>query len=201
MRRNNDTAGSVPDRGNRRRFLKTTAALASSFAVPQLVPRSVFGAAAPSNRINIGIIGCGHQSQRDVPSFLVHDDVQIVAVCDVNRAGKGYYYPERVLGRETARRWIDEYYAEKASGGDPKATLYERLLGSETARSGAVASTPPKVSVSRGKGCNAYKDFRELLARTDIDAVAIIVPDHWHALIAIAALRRARTSTAKSPCR
>ena len=116
-------------RGNRRRFLKTTVALASSFAVPQLVPRSVFGAAAPSNRINIGIIGCGHQSQRDVPSFLVHDDVQIVAVCDVNRAGKGYYYPERVLGRETARRWIDEYYAEKASGGDPKATIYERLLG------------------------------------------------------------------------
>ena len=37
---------------------------ASTLAVPQIVPRSVFGAAAPSNRINVGQIGCGHQSQR-----------------------------------------------------------------------------------------------------------------------------------------
>jgi predicted dehydrogenase len=39
------------------------------------------------------------------------------------------------------------------------------------------------------KSCAAYGDFRELLARDDIDAVSIAVPDHWHALIALAALR------------
>ena len=43
---------------------------------------------------------------------------------------------------------------------------------------------------AQGKdSCTAYHDFRELLARPDIDAVSIAVPDHWHALIALAAIR------------
>jgi len=40
---------------------------------------------------------------------------------------------------------------------------------------------------NRYKGCTAYHDFRELLARKDIDGVLIVTPDHWHAPIAIAA--------------
>lgn len=37
------------------------------------------------------------------------------------------------------------------------------------------------------KGCAAYNDFRELLARQDINAVVIATPDHWHAPIGVAA--------------
>lgn len=37
------------------------------------------------------------------------------------------------------------------------------------------------------KGCDTYADFRELLARADIDGVQIVTPDHWHAAHAIAA--------------
>lgn len=37
--------------------------------------------------------------------------------------------------------------------------------------------------------CAAHGDFMELLGRKDIDAVSIAVPDHWHALVALAALR------------
>jgi predicted dehydrogenase len=39
------------------------------------------------------------------------------------------------------------------------------------------------------KGIAEYDDFRELIVRRDLDAVSIATPDHWHALIAIAAAR------------
>jgi len=37
--------------------------------------------------------------------------------------------------------------------------------------------------------CRTYKDYRELYARGDLDAVSIAVPDHWHAILSIEAIR------------
>ena len=48
-------------------------------------------------------------------------------------------------------------------------------------------------------GCATYHDFRELLARDDLDAVSIAVPDHWHAIPAIAAAKAGLDIYAEKP--
>jgi hypothetical protein len=49
------------------------------------------------------------------------------------------------------------------------------------------------------KGCDTVGDFRELLARDDIDAVSIATPDHWHVPIAIAAVRAGKDVYVEKP--
>jgi predicted dehydrogenase len=49
------------------------------------------------------------------------------------------------------------------------------------------------------KGCTAYGDFRELLARKDIDAVVIATPDHWHAIPCILAARAGKHIYCEKP--
>lgn len=49
------------------------------------------------------------------------------------------------------------------------------------------------------KGCAAHRDFRELLADKSIDAVMIATPDHWHAPMAVAALRAGKDVALEKP--
>ena len=80
----------------RRGFL----AAGAGFGLFNLVPSSVFGARAPSNRVTMALIGCGAQGCHEMNGFLRMDDVRVLAVCDVNR-----------LRREYAKRLVDGQYA------------------------------------------------------------------------------------------
>jgi predicted dehydrogenase len=153
----------------RRDFIRSSAALtAATLAGPFIAPSSVFGRNAPSNRITLGIIGCGNQSTVDIPEWLKNDDCQIVAVCDVNKASHGYRNDQQFLGREPQRDFINRSYAQKTTSGSYK-------------------------------GVEAYADFRDVLARTDIDAVAIITPDHWHAVQTVLAARAGKDIYCQKP--
>ena len=80
----------------RRKFLndtiKATAGTAVALHFPSIVPASVFGKNAPSNRINVAAIGTGRISRgHDMPGVWKHDYAQIMAVCDLDlkRATEG----------------------------------------------------------------------------------------------------------------
>lgn len=92
---------------SRRRFLDLAAkgTVASALiGIPSIVPSSVFGKNAPSNRINVGAIGTGRISRgHDIPGVWQYDNALIMAVCDVdaNRA-------------QDAKKLVNDYYSKKS---------------------------------------------------------------------------------------
>lgn len=76
-------------RVDRRTFLKSAAAASAAAAFPAVVPSTVLAASgnnAPSNRITLGMIGAGGRGVDVVKDFLRRDTVQVLAVCDVDKA-------------------------------------------------------------------------------------------------------------------
>ena len=51
----------------------------------------------------------------------------------------------------------------------------------------------------KNQDCAAYKDFRDVAARNDIDAVSMATPDHWHAITAIACLKSGKDMYGEKP--
>ena len=78
-----------PPRVSRRQFLSRGAACATALSFPTVVPARVLGRggiAPPSERIRVGLIGCGnHGVYWNLPQIFRCPDVQVVAVCDVDR--------------------------------------------------------------------------------------------------------------------
>ena len=144
----------------RREFLSRTAAFSGMVAAPWIIPSSARGTdgnAAPSNRIGVGLIGKGLMGSGHLHRLVGDRDVQVLAVCDVDR-----------LRCEEGKHRVEETYAAERSSGTYR-------------------------------GCAAYNDYRELLARVDIDAVVIVTPDHWHALQAIDAAKAGKDIYCEKP--
>jgi hypothetical protein len=90
---------------SRRAFLKKSViGTMGTIAIPTIVPSSVFGKSAPSNSINVAMIGCGRQMVRpNIPQILGSDIARIVAVCDVDS-----------WRLQNAKQKVDEAYSNKA---------------------------------------------------------------------------------------
>src|ERR1039457_5223788 len=140
---------------SRRSILKTgLAAVTAGF--PTIVPATVFGQTAPSNRINVGAIGVGRISRvHDLPAIRKYGSAHIMAVCDLDA--------NRV---ELGKTLVNGFYS---TDGKP----YDGVKG--------------------------YRDYRELLANQDVDAVVISTPDHQHAVLAVKAVRAGKDVYLQKP--
>ena len=145
-------------RTSRRSFLSKTFQTGGGAALA--VSASSLGLAdiaAPSERIRVGLIGCGgHGSGWNLDQIFRCSDVQVAALCDVD---------SRRLA--AARKRVDGFYGAK--------------IGKAYRPSAA------------------YGDFRKLILRADLDAVAICTPDHWHVIPAIMAAKCGKDVICEKP--
>lgn len=148
--RNRLPASPVTATTSRRGFLKHTLAVSTVFAVPHVLTKPLFGAAAPNSRVNVGQIGCGNISNYHIGFLGGMPDVRIVAVADA--------YKSR---REAAAARLNKQYGE-----------------------GTV---------------QAYADFREILARPDVDAVIVAAHDNWHMPMSLAAAKAGKDVYCQKP--
>lgn len=200
-----------PDQSTRRTTAKLTrrAFAGAAAAAFTIVPRRVLGApfVPPSDKITLATIGLGRQGEAVTMGLLARPEVQVIAVCDVNRGSKDYaeYGSNALL--TAARRLLGagyENWAEDlASPGRVRLTHdFQTSLGMggrEPARR-LVETYYTARNESPYKGCKAYTDFRELLEKeTGLDAVYVATPDHWHAPISIAAMRKHKHVLCQKP--
>jgi predicted dehydrogenase len=160
---------------NRREFLTTSAFAATGLALPAALTSCVSPARprvrrpAPSERMTMGVIGFGTIAHGSVPNFLADPRVQIVAVADPVADLPNYGYQGERRGGHLVGRQIVEAHYAQWQPG------------------------------GGFKGCNVYEDFRDMLAREDLDAVYIATPDHWHCAAAVIAARRGKHIYGQKP--
>jgi predicted dehydrogenase len=169
---------------SRRKFMLAGGA-AAAFTI---VPRHVLGGSGfvpPSEKITLAYIGCGTQGLREMVDLLPIPEIQIVAVCDPVKDSHDYLdwssdglraSIATAMGKPDWRRGRDGVPGGRDVAKELVESFYARQRSSE-----------------KFDGCQTCADFRELLEQQkDINAVKIMTPDHLHATISIAAMKKGK---------
>ena len=177
---------------NRRKFLGSAATASLAMTV---VPREVLGGKgfiAPSDKLTIGYIGCGTQGLKEMVTLLANPALQIVSVCDPNKYSENYVDWSQYGIRNTLRKAL----GDESWGANLKGIPGGRDLGQELVQKMYAKSK----ETSNYKGCSSYVDFRELLEKEkDIDAIKIMTPDHLHATVALASMKKGKHVVTHKP--
>ncbi len=107
---------------------------------------------------------------------------QRVTVGIIGVGGRGMAHLQGFLAESQVVAVADPYRARRQAAKERTESYYADALSKGTYR-----------------GCTAYNDFRELLARPDIDAVSICTPDHWHAVQTVEAARSGKDVLCEKP--
>ncbi len=153
-----------------------------------IVPRHVLGGSghvAPSDKITLAHIGMGTQGFNEFGGLLEDPGIQIVAVCDPNTDSNDYVEWGKNSVRNRIRTYLDNSTWREGHTGCPG--------GREVGREVVDTYYANHRGGQNLKRCATYADFRELLEKEeDVDAVKIMTPDHLHATISIAAMKKGK---------
>jgi predicted dehydrogenase len=175
---------------SRRDFLNSAGLSTAAWMTPGWA--TALSAPKPSDKLTIACIGVGSQGLRVMMDLLRMPEVQVLAVCDVNRQSSDYLD----WGPNELRNKVRLLLQQPSWGG----SLAGPTAGREVARSIVNSYYAKSAGKSSDNGCAAYEDFRELLAKEkDLEAVVVSTPDHWHAVIAITAMRAGKHVYSQKP--
>jgi predicted dehydrogenase len=130
------------------------------------------------------------------------------AAATAGAVGAPYFIPAFALGRDGATAPSNKIIIGCIGTGGRGTANMKAFLREDDARVVAVCDVyenrrqNAKALVDKqygDKACMAYGDFRELLARKDIDAVMIATQDHWHAPIVVAAAHAGKDMYCEKP--
>jgi hypothetical protein len=155
---------------HRREFIKTSASAVSLASLPTIIPASALGRAGrPAPSNRITMAVIGTGNQGFNDMLNFLDDERVQIVAVCD-----------------VNQGSPGYWGGRVAGREPARQLVDWHYANDTPDGGY-------------KGCDAYEDFREVIAREDIDTLLIALPDHWHSIPVIMAANAGKDIYGEKP--